>query len=62
MRELDEEVRQLLEALNGMVATDDLIMMVQDLAEVLGNRGHVVQAKVALLASERMTELAAEAN
>jgi len=59
MRELDKEERQILEALEGPVATDDLIMMVQDLAEVLGGRGHVLQARIALLASERLTELAA---
>lgn len=61
MRELDEEERALLQALDGPVATDDLIMMVEDLAEVLGARGHVLQARVALLASERLTELAAGA-
>ncbi|HEX7856963.1 MAG TPA: hypothetical protein VF503_25055 [Sphingobium sp.] len=62
MRELDEEERALLQALDGPVATDDLIMMVEDLAEVLGARGHVLQARVALLASERLTELAAGAD
>ena len=42
MRELDEEERHLLRALDGPLATGDLITMVRDLGEILRNRGHVI--------------------
>jgi hypothetical protein len=57
MRELDEEERHLLRALDGPLATGDLITMVRDLGEILRNRGHVIQANVAELAADRLEML-----
>ncbi|KAB2911422.1 MAG: hypothetical protein F9K30_21740 [Dechloromonas sp.] len=57
MRELDEEERHLLRALDGPLATGDLIASVRDLGEILRNRGHVIQANVAELAADRLETL-----
>lgn len=57
MRELDEEERSLLRALDGNVSTPDLILMVRDLGEVLRSRGLVIQANVAALAADRLESL-----
>ncbi len=54
MRELDEEERSLLRALDGDIATPDLIIMVRDLGEILRKRGLVIQANVAELAADRL--------
>lgn len=62
MRELDEEERHLLRALDGPLATGDLIAMVRDLGEILRNRGHVIQANVAELAADRLETLDARAH
>jgi ribosomal protein L1 len=60
MRELDEEERSLLRALDGDVATPDLVLMVRDLGEILRKRGLVIQANVAELAADRLEFLSAE--
>jgi|GEM_PF-1673969 hypothetical protein len=54
MRELTEEERHLLRALDGPLATRDLVIMVRDLGEILRERGHVIQANVAELAADRL--------
>ena len=57
MRDLDEEERHLLRALDAGVSTIDLIVMVRDLGAVLRGRGHVIQANVAELAADRLEML-----
>ncbi|WP_454887900.1 hypothetical protein [Sphingomonas oryzagri] len=57
MRELDDEERHLLRALDEGVSTTDLIVMVRDLGELLRGRGHIMQANVAELAADRLEML-----
>ncbi|MBO9375539.1 hypothetical protein GG804_02055 [Sphingomonas histidinilytica] len=59
MRELDAEETELLRVLDEGVPTTALIGMVRGLAEVLQSRGHVIQARVAEVAADRMQLLEA---
>lgn len=58
MRELDNEERTLLKALDTDLPTADIIAMLRDLGEILRKRGLVIQANVAELAADRLRDLA----
>lgn len=57
MRKLDSEEQELLEQLNGGLPTDELIVMVRDLAQVLTREGLVIRARVAETAADRLEQL-----
>lgn len=57
MRELDGEEQELLEQLNGGLPTEELIVMVRDLAQVLTREGLVIRARVAATAADRLEQL-----
>ena len=57
MRELDAEERELMRRLDGVIPTNELIMMVRDLAETLAGEGLVLRAKVAEVAATRLDSL-----
>lgn len=57
MRELDSEEQELLEQLNGGLPTDELIVMVRDLAQVLTSEGLAIRARVAATAADRLEQL-----
>ncbi len=59
MRQLDSEEQELLEQLNSRLPTDELIVMVRDLAQVLTNEGAVIRARVAETAADRLEQLSA---
>ena len=58
MRDLDEEERALLKALDTDLSTADIVAMVRDLGEILRKRGLVIQANVAEIAADRLPDLA----
>lgn len=58
MRDLDEEERALLKALDTDLSTADIVAMVRDLGEILRKRGLVIQANVAEIAADRLQDLA----
>lgn len=57
MRELDDEEREMLRRLDGVIPTPELIQMVHDLSETLAKEGLVLRAKVAELAAARLDSL-----
>lgn len=57
MRELDSEEQELLEQLNAGLPTDELIVMVRDLAQVLTTEGLAIRARVADTAADRLEQL-----
>lgn len=57
MRELNEEERAALEALEADVPTGDLIHMAGGLADVLRGRGHVIQARLVEVMIARLEDL-----
>lgn len=59
MRELDEEERATMQALETDLPTSDLIGMAADLADILRGRGLVIQACLIDAMARRLTELEA---
>ncbi len=57
MRKLDSEEQELLEQLNAELPTEELIVMVRDLAQVLAREGLVIRARVAETAADRLEQL-----